>query len=281
MPKAPPSLDFYPNDWHGGTKHLTLIDRACYLELLLYQWANGHLPIDPLVRGELCGLPPDTFRSVWARISDKFSPIEWGDGSTVLVNLRMHEDREHAISKWRKNKEAAKLGGLATQRKHKNNKKGRTASKRPSRKGAVSEGGRWKEEGINTNPNSNPNPKGQRKGKFQPPTFEDVEGYVREKGLGIDPQGFVDYYAAQGWTLANGRPMRNWQAAARLWASRQRQDAAKPKSEYQAYLDRCEEQRQRQARQEAAAASRQEAEELRANQVHLELSKGLFKSASE
>ena len=30
----------------------------------------------------------------------------------------------------------------------------------------------------------------------------------------------MDYYAAQGWKLSNGNPMKDWRAAVRNWAHR-------------------------------------------------------------
>ena len=54
---------------------------------------------------------------------------------------------------------------------------------------------------------------------FTPPTLEEVRDYAREAGLTFDPARFVDYNASRGW-LVGGRPMTDWRAAARLWASR-------------------------------------------------------------
>lgn len=56
--------------------------------------------------------------------------------------------------------------------------------------------------------------------RLDPPTPEEVRAYSEEQGLGLDPERFVDYYAAQGWRLSNGRAMRDWRAAARNWARR-------------------------------------------------------------
>lgn len=53
-----------------------------------------------------------------------------------------------------------------------------------------------------------------------PPTADEVRAYSEEQGLGLDPERFVDYYAAQGWRLSNGRAMKDWRAAARNWARR-------------------------------------------------------------
>lgn len=42
--------------------------------------------------------------------------------------------------------------------------------------------------------------------------------YAAEKGcLDFDAEAFVDYYERQGWVLKNGRPMKCWKSAVRLW----------------------------------------------------------------
>lgn len=73
-----------------------------------------------------------------------------------------------------------------------------------------------------TNPNqSKPNQSNRGEGRakaarFTPPTVEQVAAYVEERGYGIDPARFCDYYAANGWK-AGRSPMRDWQAAVRNW----------------------------------------------------------------
>ena len=55
------------------------------------------------------------------------------------------------------------------------------------------------------------------RGAFAPPAVDAVRAYITENGLNIDPEHFVDYYAARGWKLGKGQPMRDWQAACRTW----------------------------------------------------------------
>ena len=54
----------------------------------------------------------------------------------------------------------------------------------------------------------------------KPPTAEEVQAYCDERGNGISGTHFCDYYAAQGWNLSNGQPMRDWKAAVRNWEQR-------------------------------------------------------------
>lgn len=53
--------------------------------------------------------------------------------------------------------------------------------------------------------------------RFTPPTLQDVEDYAYEKGLDIDAERFVDFYASKGWKVGSS-PMKDWRAAARNWA---------------------------------------------------------------
>lgn len=55
--------------------------------------------------------------------------------------------------------------------------------------------------------------KGQRS-HFVPPTLEEVAAYVRERGSMVDPQGFIDFYAAKGWMVGRNK-MKDWKAACR------------------------------------------------------------------
>lgn len=66
--------------------------------------------------------------------------------------------------------------------------------------------------------------------RFTPPTTDEVSAYAKEKGYQIDADRFVDFYASKGW-LVGKSPMKDWKAAVRNWATRDRKeaDAKKPK----------------------------------------------------
>ncbi|WP_437187785.1 hypothetical protein SH668x_001196 [Planctomicrobium sp. SH668] len=57
--------------------------------------------------------------------------------------------------------------------------------------------------------------------KFFPPTIVEVESYCLEKGFQIDAEQFVSFYESKGWKVGTS-PMKNWEAALRGWASRER-----------------------------------------------------------
>ena len=65
----------------------------------------------------------------------------------------------------------------------------------------------------------NTNKSNTKRYRFIPPTVEEVEAYINEKGYKVNAQRFVDYYTSKGWTIGRSNsPMKNWQAAVRTWA---------------------------------------------------------------
>lgn len=58
-------------------------------------------------------------------------------------------------------------------------------------------------------------PKGTKK-KFEPPSVDDVRAYCLERGNGIDPEYFVDFYKSKDWMIGKNK-MKDWKAAVRNW----------------------------------------------------------------
>ena len=52
--------------------------------------------------------------------------------------------------------------------------------------------------------------------RFAKPTLEEVQAYCLERGKGVDPQKWYDYYSANGWKVGKN-PMKDWKAAVRTW----------------------------------------------------------------
>lgn len=68
--------------------------------------------------------------------------------------------------------------------------------------------------------NQKPVEKPKPKKRFVPPTVEEVAAYCAERRNGVNPQRFVDFYTANGWTQGKGKPIKDWQAAVRTWEQR-------------------------------------------------------------
>lgn len=70
-----------------------------------------------------------------------------------------------------------------------------------------------------------PDEPAHRSPNFKPPTVEEVRGYCKERRNQVDPQRFVDFYAAKGWMVGKNK-MRDWQAAVRTWEFRDKEEKA-------------------------------------------------------
>lgn len=57
------------------------------------------------------------------------------------------------------------------------------------------------------------------RGRFTPPTLDDVRAYCQERNNGIDPQTFIDFYESKGWFVGKNK-MKDWKAAVRTWEKR-------------------------------------------------------------
>ena len=56
-----------------------------------------------------------------------------------------------------------------------------------------------------------------KKKAFMPPTLPEVQEYVKERGLMIDPAAFFDYFTEGGWKDSEGKPVKNWKQKALTW----------------------------------------------------------------
>ena len=61
---------------------------------------------------------------------------------------------------------------------------------------------------------------GSKRPRFSTPTIDDVRSYCQERGNTVDPDRFVDFYAAKGWKIGKDT-MKDWKAAVRTWERRE------------------------------------------------------------
>lgn len=67
----------------------------------------------------------------------------------------------------------------------------------------------------------------KRKSIFVRPSVEEVRAYCNERNNSVDPQTFVDFYAAKGWKVGRAS-MKDWKACVRTWEKREQ---PKPKKQ--------------------------------------------------
>ena len=73
-------------------------------------------------------------------------------------------------------------------------------------------------ENVNDNVNVNVNDKEseEKKPRFSPPTLEELKKYIADNKYNVDPERFIDYYTANGWSVGKNR-MKDWKAVVRNW----------------------------------------------------------------
>lgn len=62
---------------------------------------------------------------------------------------------------------------------------------------------------------------------FESPSIDEVREYADNSGYAINAEAFVSYYESVGWMVGKNK-MKNWQAAVRNWASREKQPNPQP-----------------------------------------------------
>lgn len=76
----------------------------------------------------------------------------------------------------------------------------------------------------------------KRAGRFVPPTPEEVDAYIAERGYtGFTGQQLVDHYEANGWRRGN-TPIRDWKACVRTWGHQRQQGGGRARAAPQATL---------------------------------------------
>jgi len=66
-----------------------------------------------------------------------------------------------------------------------------------------------------------------------PKTFQEVEDYIREKKLNVNPKAFWDYFEAGNWYDSTGKPVLNWKQKLLTWHGRDKRTIADTKASKQ------------------------------------------------
>lgn len=131
----------------------------------------------------------------------------------TLIKPTLDSSRNKARSRMKK-------GGTSEEQIGTNEKQNGTSVEQSIKEGEIEK--EREEEGENDS-SLPPTPLSRGKSKrFSPPSVEEVRAYCQERRNGIDPEAFVDFYAARGWKYGAGRPIVDWKAAVRTWEARRR-----------------------------------------------------------
>ena len=56
----------------------------------------------------------------------------------------------------------------------------------------------------------------EKRGRFTPPSLEEIKAYCQERNNDVDPETFFDFYTSKDWMIGKNR-MKDWRAAVRTW----------------------------------------------------------------
>lgn len=65
--------------------------------------------------------------------------------------------------------------------------------------------------------------------RFTPPTLQEVENYIKEKGYSVDAEAFIAFYDSNGWLVGKNK-MKSWKSAVTTWAKREEKQPQRPTS---------------------------------------------------
>ena len=198
---------FHIADFALHTSHLTLEEEAVYRRLLDFYY-DTEAPIPKETESVIRRLRLGSYEKTVGSILDEFFVLQ-GDG---WHNLRADAE----IAAYNLKAETARENGKRGGRPKKNKD---LKSKNPEKPSGL-------EIGTQKKANQEPRTKNQEpnRGRFKPPSVEEVSEYCRERGNGIDPSAFVDFYTANGWVQSGGKKIKDWKACVRTWENRRRQD---------------------------------------------------------
>jgi hypothetical protein len=90
-----------------------------------------------------------------------------------------------------------------------------------------------KDNNININ-NININKRESKERKSARPSLNDIEVYVKEKGLLVNPKQFFDYFEAGNWRDAKGQEVKNWKQKILTWNKfEQKENKAESKDDHE------------------------------------------------
>lgn len=83
-----------------------------------------------------------------------------------------------------------------------------------------------KEKNVN---NDNNRDKAETAKRFTPPSIDEVQSYISEKGYSVNAESFVAFYTSKNWFVGKNK-MKDWHAAVVTWEKRNKDFPAKKKS---------------------------------------------------
>ena len=204
---------FNITDFGHATRHLSIIEKAVYRELLdLYYDKESPLvnDADRLAR-LICA--PDNVTTVEQVLNEFF---------TLVDNVWINDKCDEVIAEYKAKLETASKAGKASAKARANKRKASsdvTTVEQPLNEGATN----YKPLTNNHKPITKEIDKPKR-ARFQKPTIQDIANYMLEKKASFElanseSHKFYNYYESNGWKVGRNK-MANWKSTCTNWLNR-------------------------------------------------------------
>ncbi|MCP5015156.1 MAG: YdaU family protein [Ketobacter sp.] len=212
MANTPPFFPFYVNDWLDDESifDMGMECEGAYIRLLAVMWKrDGIVPDKSNWVCNALRCRPAKWRKIRAALVDEFGVFQVENGH--LFNERLTKELNFFKEKCEKNAQNAtkrwsKQGKTTPKKPNKNNK---------SKDAPAQQAECYKDIDIDTDIEVKEKDKKKRT-RFTPPTLAEVQSYITEKSINIDPEKFINHYEANGWKRGNTKIV-SWKACVRTW----------------------------------------------------------------
>lgn len=218
-------MNYYPfhvGDYRRDTHYLTHEGHYIYRTLLdEYYHSELPLPLDKRLLLRQCGLTTDQLPLLEDILTDFFN-----EGALGYVNKHC----ERVISEYKARIEQASIAGTASAKARQLKRTGVKRALKSSTTDAAQ-----KSNGCSTNQeprtnNQSKESKPKKNGRFAPPSVDEVQTYLNEKGItSFTGEKFVAHYAATDWYRGKNK-IKSWKHCVTTWVSNRDDD--KPQSTY-------------------------------------------------
>jgi hypothetical protein len=176
-----PAFLFYSSDFLTGTLLMSMEQKGKFITLLCIQHQKGHMIEKDML--QICGTYDEDIFSKFKKDND---------GKFYNERLKEEVEKRKAYSESRRNNRKKKEDMIDTSKTYDEHM-----------------------ENENENENKDLN-KSKKVSSFQKPTVEQVEEYMKERGMSNYASRFHNFYESKGWMIGKNK-MKDWKAAVRNW----------------------------------------------------------------
>jgi hypothetical protein len=176
-----PAFLFYSSDFLTGTLLMSMEQKGKFITLLCIQHQKGHMIEKDML--QICGTYDEDIFSKFKKDND---------GKFYNERLKEEVEKRKAYSESRRNNRKKKEDMIYTSKTYDEHM-----------------------ENENENENKDLN-KSKKVASFQKPTLEQVEEYMKERGMSNYASRFHNFYESKGWMVGKNK-MKDWKAAVRNW----------------------------------------------------------------